>query len=114
MNLEETVSYLTNSKTSIEALYEAARQKALMELEEEARKILKNHKNLQEFIMCMGNAWFLDNDGNEVEDKAYMRPVNDILEAWDEYLKLTGEPMRFTWDGEVRRNWWLDIQKKPL
>ena len=91
----------------IEKHYEQACTLALSEVERLARQILANHSNLHEFVMGMGGAIFItkDDDNLGTEDRAYMKPLNDLLMEWDDYLKLTGEPMRFTVDGPIVREW---------
>jgi len=83
--------------------YSHAETIALEILEKRARKILRQHPNLKEFVMGMGMASFGDHKG-EVVEAAYMEPVFSFLFEWDS-LKLTGEAMRFTADGPVVRNW---------
>ncbi len=100
--------------------YEAARQEALIFVEAEARKILKKRKNLKEFIMAMGTYFFVDKHGNTIDtwESKYInyecrmfnaspsfKKLNDFISEWDEYLKLTGESMRFTSDGIKITNW---------
>ena len=91
---------------SIAAPYNKARATALRLLEQKARKILRRHQNLSEFIMSMGCWGFTGKNGDILHDELhYMSPVVRLLKKWDEILKLTGEPMRFTATGPVIRNW---------
>ena len=93
--------------------YQAAETVALKLIEQRARKILKEHPKLKEFVMCMGSAQFtLKNrdvfDSYSTYDDTYPRylnPVFDLIDEWDRYLKLTGTPMRFTADGPKITNW---------
>lgn len=103
--------------------YNKASQFALEYVEQEARKILVEHPELNEFVMAMG-AWFFtwktgatDQHGIVIEE--WMSHVisdgqvefidtsdlADFMCEWDSVLKLTGEPMRFTAQGPVVRNW---------
>lgn len=100
--------------------YHQSAQIALDLVEKRARAILRQHPNLDEFIMGMG-IWFFtrkvgtkDEKGIVIEEwmnnivhepLAYMKPVADLIDEWDEYLKITGEPMRFTANGPVVREW---------
>jgi hypothetical protein len=95
----------------IEQLVEIASQIALAEIERIARKVLRKHKSrLTEFVMAMGSATFTHKDGtnvgtNEWESFAGMRPLDKLLDEWDETLHLTGTPMRFTADGPKVTDW---------
>lgn len=102
---------------------------ALAEVERLARKILKEHQNLNEFVMGMGmweitrkigtrddsggtvvkfqtttESYGLINDVVELE-LAYLKPLGDFIDEWDSVLHLTGTPMRFTADGPVVTDW---------
>lgn len=56
--------------------------------------------------MSMGCWGFTGKNGDILHDELhYMSPVVRLLKKWDEILKLTGEPMRFTATGPVIRNW---------
>lgn len=97
---------------------------ALKEVERLARKVLKEHPNLDEFIMCMGSYFFTYKDktnkdhlsGYEqrvnkswqyytVDSRAYLKPLNNFISKWNEVLKITGEPMRFTAEGPIITDW---------
>lgn len=86
--------------------YRQARDIAMQLIEQRARRILVTHPNLDEFIMGMGS-WFFTRKGGEiiVDPLGYMKPISDIIDEWDAYLKLTGEPMRFTAEGETVTDW---------
>ena len=109
------------TEKDIKDYYNKAVRTALTLLEQKARHILQNNSNLDEFVMAMGG-WFFtrkvgtkDHHGIVVtgehgddiihEPLAYMHPVADIINEWDEYLKLTGTPMRFTAWGPTRKDW---------
>ena len=87
--------------------YESACVAANGYVEELARKILAEHSTLDEFVMGMGIACFTDKKGDslDLEDRAYMKPLADFINEWDDFLKITGEPMRFTANGPRITNW---------
>jgi hypothetical protein len=103
--------------------YNKASQFASEFVEQEARKILVEHPELDEFVMAMGT-WFFkwkigatDNQGIVIEEwmdqnvqegsVPFIKEsvLAEFIANWDEYLKITGEPMRFTATGPVVRNW---------
>lgn len=96
---------------------------ALNVIEYKARAILKRNPRLKEFLMAMGT-WYFINQKNEVVSpeiehlemrdreihysyviKPWAMPVARIIDAYNSQLKLTGEPIRFTADGPVVRDW---------
>lgn len=86
--------------------YQQARETALKLLERRARGILRRHSSLGEFVMSMGIWGFTYKNGERIDEPfAYMRPISDLISRWDDFLKLTGEPMRFTAKGEITRDW---------
>lgn len=75
---------------------------------QEARKLLVRHARLKEFVMCMGSWFFLDQQGLIIHDyPSYLvdSTLATFISRWDEELKITGEPMRFTVDGPIVRDW---------
>ena len=94
-NLDRDISYH----------YELACTLSIVKVEELARKILRGHKNLDEFIIAKGGWMYTDKNGNDIDDKPYMRELSEFIDEWDNYLKITGNPMRFTADGPVVTNW---------
>ncbi len=78
-----------------------------------ARDILKTHKNLDEFIMAMGTWFFTRKDGENFDDGTtytsprYIResPLVKLIRDYDRMFGITGESMRFTADGPIRRKW---------
>lgn len=92
-------------KRAIQRHYQAAYDTALELIEKRARVILRKHRNLTEFLSAMGAWFFIDKNGDTFTEFEYMKPVADIYDEWDEYLKLSGEPMRFTADGPIIRDW---------
>ncbi len=109
------------SKKDIENHYYKAYQLGINEVERLARRILREHPNLKEFVMAMGTYFFNDKNGNIVDTLTqkmnksyqyyyedtykYFQPLNSFIAEWDEYLKLTGHAMRFTKDSQVRTDW---------
>lgn len=107
-----------------ELKYKEAYDLVITELERRARKILREHPNLDEYIMAMGGWMFtrklgtrneqgfiVESDSmtiiheDEAENIQYMRPIYDLMREWDNDMKLTGDAMRFTAEGEVVRTW---------
>ncbi len=91
---------------------------ALNEVRRLARKVLREHpKECHEFVMGMG-LWSVygppphsleicvpgGGDGWCIKRK-YMQPLTEFINEWDEYLKLTGTPMRFTAEGREVHDW---------
>ena len=81
-------------------------------VETEARRILREHPALHEFVMAMGIWSFTTREGESYMPGFYTTPkyiknsrLAKFIFQWDEYLKITGEPMRFTADGPTIRNW---------
>jgi len=107
---------------TIEYHYNEACKLACEKVERMARGILKRHSHLDEFIMAMGSYFFTAKNGKDdlqpitqkmnaswdyyyVDTVAYLKPLNDFIGKWDEYLKITGEPMRFTANGPKVTDW---------
>ena len=107
MNKKETLK-------EIEALYDKSFKLAIDLIESEARRILKKH-NLNEFIMCMGSAYFTIKDpknGNGVYygiiDNGrfkFLKEFETMIDKLNDTYKICGYPMRFTATGEVINNW---------
>lgn len=103
---------LPQIKKEISRLFNEMDKLALPFVEAEARKILARHSNLDEFIMGMGRWFFTDKKGNHVTD-TYGPPVKyvrdsklaNFISEWDELLRITGNPMRFTATGPKITNW---------
>ncbi len=100
----------------IAASYDQARALAITLLEHRARAVMRSHRNCAEFICCMGSAFFVVKRAGALDGEinvdpcdsyapAYMGRVAELINEWDDYLKLTGEGFRFTADGPVNRNW---------
>lgn len=96
------------------------RKELLAEVEKEARKIMKQHPNLVEFIMAMGTCFFVDKNGNNISLTTevyknysyswkytfkYFTKLHKIFDEFDEIYKLSGEPMRFTATSKITKDW---------
>lgn len=97
------------TEADLEKAYEKARGIGLFLVEKYARQALKDNAstNAHEFVMAMGVYSFWDSKDRQMGcmfDSAAER-LDDLMMNWDGALKLTGEPMRFTADGPVRREW---------
>jgi hypothetical protein len=102
----------------IENCLSIANDMALLEVELQARKILSQHKNLDEFVMGMGGWFFtrndkehtiVHNDSNGISPSErtpkYTRRLQTFIDKWDNDLKITGNPMRFTANGKTITDW---------
>jgi hypothetical protein len=91
----------------LEHAYNRARSIGLFLVEKYAREGLRDNPDLKEFVMAMGAAFFTG--GEDDDEHADVQDVSsdlwELILDWDDALKLTGEPMRFTADGPVRREW---------
>lgn len=102
--------------------YQQASEAASALVEEQARAILRKHPNLHEFVMAMGGWFFTAKKSQDRSllpgEHAMIHPTDyhapryitnsrlaNFITEWDPYLKVTGEPMRFTADGPVVREW---------
>ena len=94
-------------KRQIQPLLDKAHDIALKELERMARKAMKQHPELREFVMGMGGYFFNDQDNNHVypEECEYLYSINDFMMEWDSVLKLSGNAIRFTVDGPIETEW---------
>lgn len=101
--------------------YDNACNAAIQHVENMARKILREHKHLDEFIMAMGIYSFTCKDSSKsinthtdtyrngfyfIDDTyAYFRSLNDFMCKWDSVLNISGESMRFTAYGLKLTDW---------
>ena len=86
-----------------------------------ARKALRDHAELNEFVMSMGG-WFFTlkigemdkmglavTPGNDIihdcSDDPRFKDIEAFISEWDLDLHITGEPMRFTATGPIRTDW---------
>jgi hypothetical protein len=100
MNKQQTLK-------QIEELYESASLLALKLIESEARKLLRNHNSLNEFVMAMGSTFFIDKHGEVVDNWRfkYIEQFTDLINDLDDRFHITGTPMRFTANGPIVTNW---------
>lgn len=104
---------MSNVNAQIQYHYDAASNLALVKVEFMARKILREHPVLKEFVMAMGAVTFVSTQPGRgqaemsigLEERSYMRPLKDFIDEWDNILHLTGVPMRFTADGPKVTDW---------
>lgn len=97
----------------IESLYMQAFESAIELVELEARNILRKNKSLDEFVMAMGSASFTTKkkkgtpyyDIVDLGKNPSFKRLNDFINQWDSYLKITGEAMRFTANGPKITDW---------
>lgn len=101
--------------------YAAAGRCASREVARLARKALRDHAELNEFVMAMGGWFFTLKEGEMDKMGLAATPGNDIIHdcaddprfkdieafisQWDSELGITGEPMKFTAAGPVCREW---------
>jgi hypothetical protein len=82
---------------------------ARAEVERLARKLLREHPNLEAFIMAMGLATFSvkgQADSLALYERKYFKPLEDFIVKWDSALGLTGDPMWIEGpDGEIKTEW---------
>jgi hypothetical protein len=110
------------SKRSVQTHFDRAVADALKVVEERARAIMRRNPRIKEFVMGMGSYTFWDINDNQIEmyhehyhqwgktvysytSKHAYKPLTDFMEEWNEHLKLTGSPMRFTATGPVITDW---------
>lgn len=100
MNKKQTLKQIND-------LHNQAFNLAIKLVELEARKILSKHKSLNEFIMCMGSAFFTDKQGNPINswDYKYTLTFINFVDDLNNTFKIMGYPMRFTAEGEIENNW---------
>lgn len=90
----------------VNQLYEKAVEEALRQVEAEARRILRRNQSMHEFVMAMGTFFFVTKKGDHCrDDDPRFDELSDFIGKWDNYLKLTGTPMRFTAYGPTITDW---------
>lgn len=111
-----------NKIKKLEDLYEKSRELSIEIIEELARDILRNNKDLDEFIMAMGSYFFTYKNKKEtlstieqkmnknykydyIDSKKFLKPLNNFISTWDDTFKMTGISMRFTEKGEIITDW---------
>ena len=106
---------------NIDKLFDKCADAALLKVEEMARKILKKHPHLDYFMMAMGTYFFVDKKGNTINTQEefrtanhsyswrythkYFQPLTEFIMKWDDAFKLTGNPMKFTAEGNKITDW---------
>ena len=93
---------MKNPSDKFERLLDAMEKEALDFIEQEARKILKTQKALNEFVMGMGVVFFTLTESSKtvgLNERIYSEYLDDFINRWDGILHLTGNPMRFTASG---------------
>lgn len=105
--------------------YNKAFELASLKVEQIARQILVEHKELDEFIMGMGRYFFtykskkrkgehlsgyiekMNKSGRYYyeDSEPFLKPLNEFISEWDDYLKITGDAMRFTATGVKVTDW---------
>lgn len=99
--------------TSLSKHFREMNELALQYVEQEARKIMRQHPFCVEFVMGMGSWGFSTKDGDDVSydphysvgSRQYLKALDDFFCDWDESLRITGNPMRFTVDGPIVTDW---------
>ena len=102
-----------NGRKKVERLYEQCEKAAEDYIISEARKILKAHKNLDEFVIAMGDWFFTTKQADEQGQHVLFNTPKYINESelfkflydWDRSLYLSGMGIRFRVDGPITTNW---------
>jgi len=93
----------------VESIETKAGELALKEVVRMARQIMRSHPEIKEFVMGMGGWHFSYGDPSfRCPNENYMKfskRLAKFIEKWDDRFQLTGCPMRFTADGEIRHDW---------
>lgn len=92
-------------RTDIQTLLEIAGDLHFKEVVHQAEVLMKKHKNIKSFCMCMGSAVFFTYDGEPMVDQKYLIPFYDFLNEFDGELHTTGRPVRIDRvDGILRQS----------
>lgn len=93
----------------IDQVFSKAENMAIQYVQEEARRMMQQHEELDEFIMRMGTWFFRTVDGEIVgfEDRSYIEKcdLTKFIQDWDEYLRITGYAVRLKKNGPAITNW---------
>lgn len=94
-------------KRHAEESYREAFKYAITYVKSKARLLLQRDNSLNEFVMAMGIAMFIDRDGNivDLEDIGEAFDLAAFIDHWDDYLRITGYPVRFTAYGDEIYDW---------
>lgn len=93
------------AKSGIDIMLRQASELAIQEVERIARRILKQNRNLIEFVMAMGCWCFWTNEEPLDNEDSRFKELAEFMAEYNDKLKLTGTPMRFTATGPVETNW---------
>lgn len=96
----------TTRKEVLKAIerHQAEAQKiALRLIEREARKLMKRHPVLKEYIQANGVSHFIVRE--DFPELGCLKTFNDMVEALDYTWNILGNPMRFTATGKVITEW---------
>lgn len=109
------------NEAELEQSYDALCLHAEEILVELARKTMRRCSTLHEFVIGMGEWFFVDKNGNYISLEEYrsssvsdywnLRPdkrvteVADFIGKWDSVFHLTGASMKFTKNGPITRDW---------
>lgn len=80
-----------------------------------ASYVLKNNKQIDEFIMAMGSFFFTKrgkknchfnySTHEEINSLKGGKELFDFIIKWDNQFKVTGGSLRFSLHSEIKRNW---------
>lgn len=96
-----------NASGIIQSYLDSASEVAIKEVERIARKTMRAYPEITCFCMAMGTAHFYDADGPmcEPNDKR-SKELDDFLDEYDQFLKITGRPMRLdSHNGKICTDW---------
>lgn len=90
---------MTSAIDKIESCYNAAVDVAIAEMQRLAIAVLEENKRLNGFCNGMGVWSFSDKQGHPVQlesvnNSGSISEMMDFYNTWDEYLKITGHPLR--------------------
>jgi hypothetical protein len=90
---------------TVEYHYNKAVELALQRVRGLVKKILKENPQFDHFVMGNGDYDFRGKDNNYVEKEGADQELCDFIDEWDDYLRLTGTPMKIYSTGKVITNW---------
>ena len=97
---------LGSMAASIKDVYAETVRAAVAETERRARLVLESHAGIREFCMSMGCWVFSDLNDDEIDrNDPRLRSFAGFVDEWDEYLRITGTPVRFTRNGPRITDW---------
>lgn len=112
----------------IQAHIDRADKAAIKLIERLARRVMREHPECKEFVMAMGSASFTVEytrdygDGDTLDVTEYwsvnglwtdgwmdrpdwLAPLVEVFDNFEDSLRLSGSPMRFTARGPVQHDW---------